>query len=900
MAVKSEPVKKGSFTANNIFIEIQKEAERLHAFKSGQANMYEELLKIDTNHLEDLYKRYNGDASKPVNNLRAQILYRTLGSETLDRETIDVMKSEIRGNSERDSFRSYDDFSILYPILLTPFSFNVKESLTDIGQRIIKAAELESIAARPHVVDFNGSRNFGADFVWMAIYNSSHENQEQAVQFLLDINKDGVEVSVFDRFNNKKIRGITLFEDEDMHQKMYNFFRDNRRSILNDVKKETLTYRTIGIQGKSIYKISYGLQFFPSHEEIQNLINNNLVVAQDGSLDNDQNGATEFGVFENAQPGDYFYLCWGNKENVLIGQFNDSKVEDYQAEGRKGWKQRGYRFVFQRTSKASYSGPEEWWTPIHESPISHIPNDEIERANELIFRDFFQVEFDPETPAEYDGPESAPGAGQEIPINERLDAKLEVEIVAKELAGIIENLDDNKGQMLGIFGSWGRGKTFLYEQVRSILKPVHKSDKFPSGLKHNYTHHTFNAWKYQETQAIWAHLYGTLLDKYLEGSNYVERQWKIFKLNLSRKGPWPFIIIFTSVILTILTMTFSAETVGRFDGIIGWIRGFLGVAGVNIIYFLYKKYYKPVKEALHDYSSINDYSSVLGLQAEIQSELLVLTRNWLKDKKDEKQRLLLFIDDLDRCSEEKIIQVIDALRVMLDDEELIRKIVVLVAVDELLLERAIEHKYNDFGITANDPKDVVKEYMDKLFIGGVKLPKLSKLEQAVILEAYAEKNNFLEREAPQTTTTSNEENTTGDQNTQSDDSNTNTQSELIFTEIVSNNPVVTSDFSLLKAELKMLESYAEHLSQNVTPRQLRIYMYRYLLAKNVASSYLSNEQQDTHLSDAYCDFLARAIAERSNHGINSIEYEGALSLNQIENKTLRTFTPKLIEIVVPY
>ena len=237
---------------------------------------------------------------------------------------------------------------------------------------------------------------------------------------------------------------------------------------------------------------------------------------------------------------------------------------------------------------------------------------------------------------------------------------------------------------------------------------------------------------------------------------------------------------------------------------------------------------------------------------------------------------------------------------MLDDDELIKKIVVLVAVDELLLERAIEHKYQDFNITASDPKDVVKEYMDKLFISGVKLPKLSKLEQAVILEAYAEKNNFLEKEALQNTKT-NDQNNNDANDTNPDEGTTPPNGEgLSFDEISTNKAVITSNFSLLKKELKMLESCAEKLSDNVTPRQLRIYMYRYLLAKNVASSYLSNENEDSQLSDAYCDFLARAIAERSNHGTNSIQYQGDLSLNQIDNKTLREFTPKLIEIVVPY
>ena len=255
----------------------------------------------------------------------------------------------------------------------------------------------------------------------------------------------------------------------------------------------------------------------------------------------------------------------------------------------------------------------------------------------------------------------------------------------------------------------------------------------------------------------------------------------------------------------------------------------------------------------------------------------------------------MFIDDLDRCSEQRIIQVIDALRVMLDDDELIERIVVLVAVDEILLERAIEHKYQDFKIPDDSTKNVVKEYMDKLFIGGVKLPKLSDEEQAVILRAYAVKNQFLEKE--KSTQELDEVDTVSDSEM---DEVLNENRELDFTDIPVEREMVFSDFFLLEKELDLLKKHAGELSKNITPRQLRIYMYRYLLAKNIASEYLMNHKYEGQLSDFYCEFLAEAIAKRSNHSDGNLTYSGSLDLQQIENETLRDFTPKLIEIVVPY
>lgn len=101
-------------------------------------------------------------------------------------------------------------------------------------------------------------------------------------------------------------------------------------------------------------------------------------------------------------------------------------------------------------------------------------------------------------------------------------------------------------------------------------------------------------------------------------------------------------------------------------------------------------------------------------------------------------------------------QVIDSMRVMLEDEIICRRVVALTAVDERILTRAVRFKYQSL-INRNEMKSadeltidkLTREYLDKLFLLGIKLNPLRDSEKNEILAIIAkgriapsnEKNN---------------------------------------------------------------------------------------------------------------------------------------------------------------
>jgi hypothetical protein len=74
---------------------------------------------------------------------------------------------------------------------------------------------------------------------------------------------------------------------------------------------------------------------------------------------------------------------------------------------------------------------------------------------------------------------------------------LGVKNLAALLSEIIEELTGDKGQMIGIFGKWGRGKTFLLNQLYTFLLEKEKLKQKKERTK--YIKVDYHAWKYQET-----------------------------------------------------------------------------------------------------------------------------------------------------------------------------------------------------------------------------------------------------------------------------------------------------------------------------------------------------------------------------------------------------------------
>lgn len=300
--------------------------------------------------------------------------------------------------------------------------------------------------------------------------------------------------------------------------------------------------------------------------------------------------------------------------------------------------------------------------------------------------------------------------------------------LAEDLAGIINNLQNEKGQMIGIFGKWGRGKTFLLNELWEVLR----KNETPKYMKVDY-----HAWKYQETPASWAYLYETLATKYLDRNEKCIQAgyyWRLLWLNYKREGVWPLIRFGLTIAATVVSAVASTAAAH------GWIIApILVLGGISYLFKLTQELSPKASNLIKKYSSRRSFKDTLGMQADIQDELIVLLKTWIPKGDLQTRKIILCVEDIDRCTEERVVQNIDALRIMLEDDDISKRLIIVALIDERILKNAIKEKYASFKSAIKqddnnkthedeesiDTNRLAAEYIDKAFIAAIKLGGLN-------------------------------------------------------------------------------------------------------------------------------------------------------------------------------
>jgi len=400
-----------------------------------------------------------------------------------------------------------------------------------------------------------------------------------------------------------------------------------------------------------------------------------------------------------------------------------------------------------------------------------------------------------------------------IKIKSDIRPVLGVEIIAETLSSIIINQPDDSGMMIGIFGKWGRGKTYLAEKTWDFLKKEEPK----------YERVVFSAWKYQDTKASWAYLYETFLNTYLydKEENEKDTYWekiklflgynkKLWKINVNKYQLFP-LIGFAVTLFLGFTWTFFVDKMFLIKTLIS----IFGVVTLVQIFFFYLKYKNSVSGLYNKYFSKKSYSQHLGLQSEIENELTNLLKTWIPNS-SKHEKIILFVDDIDRCNIEQVISIIDGLRVILDNPEIHERLIIITAIDENILYQALNHKYD--GMDKEQIKAMHKEYLEKIFIIGLKLNHLNSNEIEEFLE------NILPEEENEVEDT---ESTEPSISKAIDLKDVKSPSEYVKSIIFEQ-----SNYEINSSERKYLKHTIKNLNY-ATPRKVRIFYYKYLIMKKL-------------------------------------------------------------------
>lgn len=123
-------------------------------------------------------------------------------------------------------------------------------------------------------------------------------------------------------------------------------------------------------------------------------------------------------------------------------------------------------------------------------------------------------------------------------VDQSVSPCFDVESIADVFSSHIMNLKDESGQMIGVFGHWGRGKTYFVDKVLKKIREVPNKE---------YKTVLFRPWKYQDTPATWAYLYETMYE------TFHKEDWKTrLRFQYSRFTKWHIWICIVIFLITAL------------------------------------------------------------------------------------------------------------------------------------------------------------------------------------------------------------------------------------------------------------------------------------------------------------------------------------------------------------
>lgn len=251
---------------------------------------------------------------------------------------------------------------------------------------------------------------------------------------------------------------------------------------------------------------------------------------------------------------------------------------------------------------------------------------------------------------------------------------------------------------IGLYGDWGSGKSSLMKLARNAIEAKDKKGERESKVLCV----EFNGWLFEGYDDAKTSLCGTILDALAdekkfgkEVADYARNLLKKvdFKKIIGKGVKYGLDILFTGGLGTLTDITLSS------------ILSSMKTAAGNIDS-------QQVEELLDKLKNEENKRHEIKRFREDFKELL---------KKTDLNQVVVFIDELDRCQPDTILDVFEAMRLFL----FVEGISFIIGADERLIQYAIKSKYKE--VPGNN-LDIGKEYLEKLIQYPISIPQLNRAE----------------------------------------------------------------------------------------------------------------------------------------------------------------------------
>ncbi|MET3709555.1 hypothetical protein ABIC65_000235 [Sphingomonas trueperi] len=290
------------------------------------------------------------------------------------------------------------------------------------------------------------------------------------------------------------------------------------------------------------------------------------------------------------------------------------------------------------------------------------------------------------------------------------------------LGDVLRFIDTSTPQPIKAFFGWGTQRA----HVESALPSV------PWGTTQTRLTIWFNAWKYETSEQVWAGLVDAIVSQISERLPPVEREKFLLRLQLARIDDS---IIRRKIYDRIATLWWGrvrawvgggVAWLGTMFGLIAaphvldvsdpGMKAALGVlkaigypgaliGGLVVVAVLARQFFMASKEtkeepatfSLANYIRVPDYDATIGqihhIHSDLRRVLSVTPKATLADGTTVQEPIVIFIDDLDRCTPGKIAAVVEGVSLLLADDTY--RCMFVIGMDPQMVAAALEKAHED-------------------------------------------------------------------------------------------------------------------------------------------------------------------------------------------------------------